>query len=568
MRSVTYSARLIVAIVLAALLTTVITFALLTIVLEQRLWDDSGTRRDAVAEEAANLLSRRYEAVGGWTGSTTDAMSSVAELSDGIGVEVMAMDGSIIYSDLLGGAVRAGSTGGKQSARDMPAAQKSAAPIFVNGTQVGMVFAFSLPDAPPQPMNGDVQFNVYVAVFIAGLIAVTLAGLYGVFFAREFVQPLTHITTISNRVRAGDLSARTRMEGSDELSRLGRAVDEMIDAVEKNKKLEHQLTTDVAHELRTPLMAMQATIEAMIDGVLPVDSVRLATLNSEVIRLGRLVDVQMELSRLESGSTTLRVKALDLSQLVKDLVISHEMFIEDAGLILDCEILPGVMVRGDADRLRQAISNLFSNAIRYTSSGGHIKVRVCAQQGLAQVFVSDTGVGIAGEDMPHVFERFWRAATSRDRESGGLGVGLALVREIATRHRGVVNVESVLGVGSTFTLSLPLLGQPEYNKRGQSGSLRQGGIPLQVGLQQRGRAAGTRGAQKPPPQQLVTQGSQATQVAQVMQVAQGSQESQESPLPESQSQQLESPSSPFGPPLKEPPSLETSSQHEGQTQIQ
>jgi signal transduction histidine kinase len=481
---------------LAALLTIVIAFALLTVMLEQRTWDDPTGRHKAVAEEAASLLSRRYEAVGGWTGSTIDTMSSISELSGGVGVEVMAMDGTVVYSDLLGGAIGAAGTTGRQSARDLPAAEKSAVPVFVNGAQVGMVFAFLLPDAPSQSMGSDIRFNVYIAVLIAGLIAVTLAGLYGVFFAREFVQPLTHITTVSNRVRAGDLSARTRMEGSDELSRLGRAVDEMIDAVEKNKKLEHQLTTDVAHELRTPLMAMQATIEAMIDGVLPVDSVRLATLNSEVIRLGRLVDVQMELSRLESGSTTLRVKTLDLSQLVKDLVISHEMFIEDAGLALHCEISPGIMVRGDADRLRQAISNLLSNAIRYTASGGHIKVRVCAQQGLAQVFVSDTGVGIAGEDIPHVFERFWRAATSRDRESGGLGVGLALVREIATRHRGVVNVESVLGVGSTFTLSLPLFGQPEYGKRGQSGPLRQGGILLQVGTQQRARATGTQGPQQ------------------------------------------------------------------------
>jgi signal transduction histidine kinase len=337
---------------------------------------------------------------------------------------------------------------------------------------MGMVYAFSLPTATSVRAGGDIRLNIYVAVLIAGLIAVTLAGLTGVFFARGFIQPLTYITAVSNRVRAGDLSARTRMEGSDELSRLGRAVDEMIAAVEKNKKLEHQLTTDVAHELRTPLMAMQATIEAMIDEVLPVDSVRLATLNSEVIRLGRLVDVQLEISRLESGSTTLRFEDLDLSQLVEDLVISHEMFIEETGLTINWDIVPGVMVRGDADRLRQAISNLLSNAIRYTPSGGNINMQVCTQQGLAQVFVSDTGIGIAAEDIPHVFSRFWRAATSRDRESGGLGVGLAMVREIVTRHQGVVNVESALGVGSTFTLSLPLLGYPSFSGGAQSGPLR------------------------------------------------------------------------------------------------
>ncbi|MDR0347089.1 MAG: HAMP domain-containing histidine kinase [Coriobacteriales bacterium] len=308
-----------------------------------------------------------------------------------------------------------------------------------------------------QRSTGDIRLNILTSLVFAGLIAVILAALFAIFFSRGFILPLMHITAISNRVQAGDLSARTNMTANDEFSRLGRAVDEMIDAVEKNKKLEHQLTTDVAHELRTPLMAMQATIEAMIDGVLPVDAARLATLNTEVIRLGRLVDVQLELSRLESGRTPLAIEGLDLSQLVKDLVSAHEMFIEEAGLSIECLVSPSVMVRGDADRLRQAISNLLSNAIRYTPPEGNIVVRVSSQQGLAQVFVSDNGIGIAPEDIPHVFSRFWRAATSRARESGGLGVGLALVREIVARHRGIVSVESKLGVGSTFTLSLPLL---------------------------------------------------------------------------------------------------------------
>jgi signal transduction histidine kinase len=231
----------------------------------------------------------------------------------------------------------------------------------------------------------------------------------------------------------------------------------MIDAVEKNKNLEHQLTTDVAHELRTPLMAMQATIEAMMDGVLPMDTVRLTTLNSEVIRLGHLVDMQLKLSRLETGRTTLKIEALDLSQLVEDLIISHEMFVEDAELTISHEIEPDVMVRGDANLLRQAVSNLLSNAVRYTPSGGHISIQVRSQRGLAQIFVSDTGEGIAAEDISSVFSRFWRATTSRSRESGGLGIGLTLVREIITRHQGTVHVESERGIGSTFTLNLPLL---------------------------------------------------------------------------------------------------------------
>jgi signal transduction histidine kinase len=490
-RTISYAVRLALAGVLVALVTVIISFILLAATLthlNQSFEEDTAERCAAVARATADILSQRYESVGGWTSSTIEALPSISRLSVGIGIEVVSSDGSIIYRDppvageSSGGAVGEAGEGAADGAVDSTigaaegasdesvggvaeatatGALGGSAPLIVEGVQVGTVFTTALPNATPSRVEAGIRINIYVTILIAGLIAVTLAALFGVFFSRSFIRPLTHITTISNRVRAGDLSARTSMEGSDELSRLGRAFDDMIDAVEQNKKLEHQLTTDVAHELRTPLMAMQVTIEAMADGVLPVDSARLATLNAEVIRLGRLVDVQLELSRLESGRTALRIEVLDLSRLVEDLVILHEVFVEEAGLAMDYEIAPGIMVRGDADLLRQAISNLFSNAVRYTASGGKINVQVCSQRSLAQVFVSDTGIGIAAEDMQHIFSRFWRAATSRDRESGGLGVGLSMVKEIATKHRGIISVESELGIGSTFTLSLPLFEQED-----------------------------------------------------------------------------------------------------------
>jgi signal transduction histidine kinase len=511
-RTVSYAVRLSLTGVLVALVTSIISFILLAATLthlNQNFEEDTAERCAAVARATANILSQRYESVGGWTPSTIEALPNISRLSEGIGIEVVASDGNIIYRDPLittaaagvvdgeagglpegaaedaavgaaedaaNGAVEDTAVGAADDAAEEPPAAGAAAGatekppvaaalLIVEGVQVGTVFTYALPGAASSRMEAGIRVNIYMSVLIAGLIAVTLAALFGVFFSRSFIRPLTHITTISNRVQAGDLSARTSMEGSDEFSRLGRAVDDMIDAVEKNKKLEHQLTTDVAHELRTPLMAMQATIEAMADGVLPVDSIRLATLNAEVIRLGRLVDVQLELSRLESGSTALRIEVLDLSRLAEDLVILHEVFVEEAGLIIDYEITPGIMVRGDADLLRQAISNLLSNAVRYTASGGNISVRVCSQRSLAQVFVSDTGIGIAAEDMQHVFSRFWRAATSRALESGGLGVGLSMVKEIAAKHRGIISVESEPGIGSTFTLSLPLFEQEDSHEQ-------------------------------------------------------------------------------------------------------
>jgi signal transduction histidine kinase len=451
--TLSYAVRLTIVFALVAFATMLITFVMLTITWEQHAREDFNGQQDSVAQMTAKILSQRYQAVGGWTASTVEAVPGISTAFEDIGIEITTSDGTVIYTDFVSDSPLQTAENAREDGSTLP--------VVVNGIQVGEVFALSLVGTDIVYDGGNIRIDTYVAILTAGLIAITLAALFSVFLSRVFIKPLTHITTISNEVRAGNLTARTSMEGSDELSRLGRAVDDMIDAVEQNKKLEHQLTTNVAHELRTPLMAMQATIEAMMDGVLPVDAVRLATLDSEVIRLGRLVDVQLELSRLESGKTLLMIEDIDLSQLVRDLVIAHQMFIEDAELTLSYEITPGVTVRGDADLLRQAVSNLLSNAVRYTHAGGCINIRVCSWRNLAQVFVSDTGIGISGEDIPHVFSRFWRAATGRDRESGGLGVGLALVKEIATRHRGIVNVESEPGVGSTFTLSLPLLEQTE-----------------------------------------------------------------------------------------------------------
>jgi signal transduction histidine kinase len=439
---------------LVALATTLVALAMLAISWEQHFQQYTNDEMKSVAETTVGLLEKRYAVSGKWTATATDALESVSALSENFGIEVVDASGKVIYSDLS-------SDSDGSALATMPAGTKYEIAVKYDtrdeSVTVGKVTVFLLPNIALTPSDQEFKANTYIAILIAGLIAVTLAALVGVYLSRDLTRPLTHISSVSYEVSSGDLSARTAMRGNDEFSRLGRAVDQMIATIEKNNNLERQLTADVAHELRTPLAAMQATIEAMMDKVLPTDTVRLATLNSEVIRLGHLVDVLLELSRLESGKTALKMGVIDVSELVEELMLSHEMLVADAELSIDCELDSGALVRGDADLLRRAMTNLLSNAVRYTPAGGHINLKVLVRQGLVQVFVSDTGEGIAADDIPHVFSRFWRAATSRDRESGGLGIGLAMVKEIMAKHRGSINVESELGAGSTFTLTLPLL---------------------------------------------------------------------------------------------------------------
>jgi signal transduction histidine kinase len=203
-------------------------------------------------------------------------------------------------------------------------------------------------------------------------------------------------------------------------------------------------------------MAMQANLEAMIDGVMPASTERLVTVNSEVVRLGRLVEGQLKLSRLEARKVEFSPRRLELGTLISRLMDNYQLLVEGSGLELDLSADTNVFIVADPDLIRQAAANLISNAVRYTPDGGRIEVFVQKTNKWAQIVVADTGTGISQEDQKNIFNKFWRAADDRNRDRGGLGIGLAMVREIVHMHSGQITVTSELGVGSRFTLNIPL----------------------------------------------------------------------------------------------------------------
>lgn len=315
----------------------------------------------------------------------------------------------------------------------------------------------------------ELRRNVYGGLFGTIVIVVILAWIIGYFVSRSLTRPLNRITSTASQIRNGDLSARTGLVGSDELGRLGETFDDMATTLEKDIKLEHRLTSDVAHELRTPLMAMQATVEAMQDGVLPADQEHLATVATEVRRLSRLVDAMLKLSRMENGKTPLHIERCDVVGLANDLVTYQAQLFKDNGLDLTFENRTGhetFYIEADPDLIREAIVNLLSNAMRYTPEGGKVRLVVARKRSDVLISVSDTGIGIAKEDIPRVFSRFWRSEASRERVAGGLGVGLSLTKEIIDRHNGTISVDSEIGVGTTFTLHLPTTHEKQRNRVG------------------------------------------------------------------------------------------------------
>lgn len=341
------------------------------------------------------------------------------------------------------------------------------AAINVDGNQVGTVFVrVHGSDTLLTQTDAEFREKSYQAMIFAAFIAMAISIVVGVLFSRALVAPIRRITNTAKALKEGDYSARTGMKGTDEIARLGNMFDAMADSVEQNRKLERRLVTDVAHELRTPLMAIQSTVEAMIDGVFEPDAERLETLNSEVRRLSRLVDALLKLSRLESRTKPIERQKVDLTEMLSAVVATHQAYINEEGLNLEFEYDPHVYVYGDADLLRQATANLISNAVRYTPEGGTITITARKGELMGQISVRDTGIGLTPEEAKMVFQRFWRADSGRARATGGLGVGLSVVKEIVDQHNGWVRVEGRPNEGACFTVYVPLYTSESEKKKG------------------------------------------------------------------------------------------------------
>ena len=419
-----------------------------------------------IASLTASSLEQHYEMNGGWDERTLEIPRVIAD--ETVGIQATDLNGDVIYGDVFE------AVGGDDAdpGEDTMPQNTVSAPIVVQGTQVGTVSAWTFGSDGPITMRDKVfRDQAYYAMIISMIAAIALSCLIGFFVARGLVNPIRRITKTAGAIRSGDLEARTNLVGMDEIAQLGMTFDDMAQSIENDRELERRLINDVAHELRTPLMAMQATMEAMVDGVLPADEQRLIMLNNEVIRLGKLVDALLKLSRLENRSTPMKKEELDLGKLIEEMVLSHQMLVEEAGLALEYRYEPGIMVDADPDLIKQATANILSNAVRYTPAGGKVSMEVRHDETMAQISIADTGIGLSEEDLKHIFSRFWRADGGRARESGGLGVGLTIVKEIVDRHNGWVNVESELGKGSTFTINIPLIKEdPKRQSRRRQGN--------------------------------------------------------------------------------------------------
>jgi signal transduction histidine kinase len=422
----------------------------------------AGVQSSAVS--LSSVTADSYTYYGGWQVASLAQIARLAAAND-LRLQILDDQGKVLIDSAslqadagplgLSGAITPPSSA-KPAAMPQPVVQ---APVVVGVSTVGSIKVASL--APGGLLTTrDLEFRSasFDGLAVAAVLALLLASFAGVLYSRRFTKPIDLVTRTAAALRSGERGARTGMKGEDPVGVLGRTLDEMADSIEAEREFERRLTADVAHELRTPLMAIQAQVEAMQDGVLPTDEHQLGIVRDETMRLSRLADSILELSRLERRSVTFHMESMDLAVPLAQAVDTHRALMESLELTLVDDIATGVKVNGDSDRLAQAFSNLLGNAARYTPEGGDVTVRLTRERGQAVVTVADTGIGIAAEEQDRVFTRFWRSDAARERARSGFGIGLAVVREIVDYHGGSVSFESEVGRGTTFTIKLPLDG--------------------------------------------------------------------------------------------------------------
>jgi heavy metal sensor kinase len=294
---------------------------------------------------------------------------------------------------------------------------------------------------------------------IADALALAVAAGGGIFLARRALQPVDKIAETAQEIGETDLSRRINVNTKDELGRLAATLNAMIGRLEKAFQRQKQFTSDASHELRAPLAVIEAESSLALQKERPPSDYRqsLETISQESKQMSSLIEQLLTLARADAGKEQWNFTDVNLGMVITNLSADVEVLCQEKGLSCQLGQIQDLVIKGDEARLRELFMNLLDNAIRYTPAPGTVSISLRREGEMAVVAIADTGVGIPAEDIRFIFERFYRVDKSRSRAQGGTGLGLAICRYIAEAHGGKIEVESKVGVGSTFSVWLPLL---------------------------------------------------------------------------------------------------------------
>jgi two-component system sensor histidine kinase BaeS len=326
--------------------------------------------------------------------------------------------------------------------------------IRVDGVRVGTLLPADV-GSTLDPDEAAFLSSARRSAMIGGGIAAVFALTLALFLISQILSPLRKLSTATERIAKGDLPEKVRLRSRDEIGQLGDSFNHMIDNLRRSETLRRTMTADIAHEIRTPVTIIQGTLEAVLDGVYEPTAETIAPIYEETLHLGRLIDDLRDLALAEAGELRLEKEAVDVGQLARQVTEAAVPPLEDAPIVrvnVD-EDVPIASI--DPKRFRQVIANLLSNAVRYTPSDGAIDIDIRAEGDQIEVGISDTGPGVSTEDLPHLFERFYRGDPARNR-TGGSGLGLAIAKQWVEAHGGRIWAENRPTGGAKFTFRVPL----------------------------------------------------------------------------------------------------------------
>jgi signal transduction histidine kinase len=308
----------------------------------------------------------------------------------------------------------------------------------------------ALPEGPEQSSP-----SLSMLLILSGLLAVGVAMILTFFVSHRILVPIESLSKVSRLTAQRDFSARAEVKSRDEVGELARTFNSMLEELSRTEELRRNLVADVAHELRTPVTNIRGYIEGIADGVIEPNEITLDSIHSEIILLTRLIEDLQDLALAESGQMQMRFQSCDLSNLARSAAVSIRPQAQAKQVDLIVEESPALPVEADPQRISQALRNLLINAVIHTSTNGHIWIKTSHQDGHAQVSVRDTGPGIPTEDLPHIFERFYRVDKSRSRSTGGVGLGLTITKYLIEAHGGTIEAFSQPGNGTEFVVTIP-----------------------------------------------------------------------------------------------------------------
>jgi histidine kinase len=309
-------------------------------------------------------------------------------------------------------------------------------------------------------MAGDLQKAVTAglneAVFWGAVAAVIAAIVASYLVSGWITRPLRQMAEVAGRIAGGDYGKRVSYGAGDEIGRFAGAFNNMAGQLQKTEELRRELLGTISHEIRTPLATIEGYMQGLMDGVIPAEAETYELIRREASRLSRLVNDVERLSRLEAGGESIKPRGLKVAEAIEDAVAPLRPQFAQAGLSLSTTCAePCPEVWADHDKLAQILGNLLSNALRYTPGGGSVKVEAHPRDSMVAFVVEDSGIGIPPQDLPHVFERFYRVDKSRSQAGGGSGIGLAVVKALVEQMGGRVKAESAPGTFTRFTFLLP-----------------------------------------------------------------------------------------------------------------